>query len=295
MAFGFARPLRNRRSSANVSYAGLKTAVRMAAERTLPELLERVEEEEAAAGETSRSSPSPSPSPSSASPPPAPSALSLLRKAQADLAASFQRVAVEHLAEKAALGLRQAQELELEAQSSAGSSSRPKKISALVLTGGVACNAVLRAELEKVAAGAGLPLVAPPPGLCTDNGVMVAWAAHERLDAGVARLPRPEGMPDPAPEGWVDCRPRWPLAATTRAFEAELGGSARWMKTARLHESLTELTREVLLLSQSQSRGTGGDSGAEGGGSEDGGKEQQQRPRPSSSSSSTPAPLEEAV
>ena len=124
-------------------------------------------------------------------------------------------------------------------------------------------------------------LVAPPPGLCTDNGVMVAWAAHERLDAGVARLPRPAGMPDPAPDGWVDCRPRWPLAAPTRAFVEELGGSARWMKSARLHESLTELTREVLL-----GQGRGG--GAEG--SEDGGGGGARRPP-----SPPPPPLEEVA
>lgn len=254
MAFGFARPLRNRRGSANVSYAGLKTAVRMAAERTLPELLARAEAEAAAEEGEGPGGP---PRGLEGPPPPPPSARSLLRKAQADLAASFQRVAVEHLAEKAALGLRQALEPAPAPGAPAG------RVSALVLTGGVACNAVLRRELGRVAAGAGLPLVAPPPGLCTDNGVMVAWAAHERLDAGVARLPRPAGMPDPAPDGWVDCRPRWPLAAPTRAFVEELGGSARWMKSARLHESLTELTREVLL---GQGRGGGAEGSEDGGG-----------------------------
>ena len=101
---------------------------------------------------------------------------------------------------------------------------------------------------------------------------MVAWAAHERLDAGVARLPRPEGMPDPAPEGWVDCRPRWPLAAATRAFREDLGSSARWVKRARLHESLTDLTREVLLLSKGEEEGGGeGSGGEEGEGSGGGG------------------------
>lgn len=247
-AFGFVRPLKNRRQQkgANVSYAGLKTAVRMAAERTLPELLDKLaaaeekEKENGGARDENESSSS--------------SALSLLRKAQADLAASFQRVAVEHLAEKAALGLKLAL-------------AEEPQCSALVLTGGVARNALLRREMEGVAAAAGLPLVCPPPNLCTDNGVMVAWAAHERLDAGVARLPRPEGMPDPAPEGWVDCRPRWPLAAETAAFRAELGSSARWVKTARLHESLTELTREVLLREQ-QEEGEGKGSGGGGGGQE---------------------------
>ena len=236
-AFPFARPLRNRRHGANVSYAGLKTAVRMAAERVLPELVERAEkQEEVESGEEQGGEKTPS------------SSLFLLRKAQADLAASFQRVAVEHLADKAAAGLSSALEEE-------------PACSALVLTGGVARNKQLRGELERVAAEAGLPLVAPPPGLCTDNGVMVAWAAHERLVAGVARLPRPEGMPEPAPPGWVDCRPRWPLAATTAALREEMGGSAKWVKTARLHGSLTDLTREVLREGRGREGGSGGGNG----------------------------------
>ena len=54
--------------------------------------------------------------------------------------------------------------------------------------------------VRNVAARAGVPMVAPPVRLCTDNAVMVAWAGIERLRAGlVDRL-------DHAP------RPRWPLA-----------------------------------------------------------------------------------
>jgi N6-L-threonylcarbamoyladenine synthase len=44
-----------------------------------------------------------------------------------------------------------------------------------------------------------LPFVAPPPALCTDNGVMIAWAGVERL-----RLGFKDGLDTPA-------RPRWPL------------------------------------------------------------------------------------
>jgi N6-L-threonylcarbamoyladenine synthase len=70
---------------------------------------------------------------------------------------------------------------------------------AVVVAGGVAANGAVRAALARVAAKAGLPMVAPPIRLCTDNAVMVAWAGIERLRAGLT-----DGL-DHAP------RPRWPL------------------------------------------------------------------------------------
>ncbi|HUN45835.1 MAG TPA: tRNA (adenosine(37)-N6)-threonylcarbamoyltransferase complex transferase subunit TsaD [Stellaceae bacterium] len=69
----------------------------------------------------------------------------------------------------------------------------------LVVAGGVAANAALRAQLAALAARHGLAFAAPPPVLCTDNGAMIAWAGLERLRAGLA-----DGL-DFAP------RPRWPL------------------------------------------------------------------------------------
>lgn len=73
---------------------------------------------------------------------------------------------------------------------------------ALVVAGGVAANQGVRGALAGVAAQRGLPLVAPPIRLCTDNAVMVAWAGIERLRLGlvdeVGHAPRPrwplEGM-----------------------------------------------------------------------------------------------------
>jgi N6-L-threonylcarbamoyladenine synthase len=70
---------------------------------------------------------------------------------------------------------------------------------ALVVAGGVAANQAVRGALEKVAGGAGIPLIAPPIRLCTDNAVMIAWAGLLRLQAGAA------DALDHAP------RPRWPL------------------------------------------------------------------------------------
>lgn len=74
------------------------------------------------------------------------------------------------------------------------------QVSALVVAGGVAANRAVRAVLEDLAAAHGLPFIAPPPALCTDNAAMIAWAGQERLMAGFA--------PDPLD---VAARPRWPL------------------------------------------------------------------------------------
>lgn len=74
-----------------------------------------------------------------------------------------------------------------------------KKITALVVAGGVASNQAIRNALADVCAKRKMPFVAPPISLCTDNGVMVAWAGLERL-----RL----GMKDNLS---FSARPRWPL------------------------------------------------------------------------------------
>lgn len=70
-----------------------------------------------------------------------------------------------------------------------------------VLAGGVAANQYIRAGLQKAAAEFGLPLVAPPVALCTDNAAMIAWAGLERL-----RLSQVDDLS-------FEPRARWPLAA----------------------------------------------------------------------------------
>ncbi len=100
---------------------------------------------------------------------------------RADLAASFQDVVGALVIERTerAMGL---------------SGKMP-----LVVAGGVAANGALRRRLEALAAQHGVPFVAPPPALCTDNGAMIAWAGLERLQLGLV---------DPLD---VAPRARWPL------------------------------------------------------------------------------------
>ena len=69
----------------------------------------------------------------------------------------------------------------------------------LVVAGGVAANGAVRKMIQDLATRNGLTFAAPPMGLCTDNGVMIAWAGLERFRLGL--------------HDTFDfrARPRWPL------------------------------------------------------------------------------------
>ena len=138
-AFAFPRPLAGR-DTLDMSFSGLKTAVRQAA----------------VAGP-------------------------LTDGRVADICASFQAAVADVLEDRVTRAL-----------------ARHGQATALVVAGGVAANRSLRVRLEEACARAGIPFVAPPPRLCTDNAVMIAWAGLERLRAGVEQED-------------AGIRPRWPL------------------------------------------------------------------------------------
>lgn len=105
-----------------------------------------------------------------------------------DLCASFQYTAAQSVCERAAHAMEAFRRHFAEGGH-------------FVIAGGVAANQYLRAQLQGVASRFGLPLVAPPVKLCTDNAAMIAWAGLEKLQLG---------MTDDLS---FEPRARWPLHA----------------------------------------------------------------------------------
>ncbi|KAL6499381.1 glutamated carboxypeptidase [Orobanche hederae] len=203
-SIGFKVPMKQHKDC-NFSYAGLKTQVRLAIES---------KNINAAIHITSASNED--------------------RQARADIAASFQRVAVLHLEDKC--------ERAIEWGSSIESS-----IKYLVVSGGVASNQYVRDRLSKIVEKKGLQLVSPPPSLCTDNGVMIAWTGIEHFRMGRYDPPPPACEPEDA---LLDLRPRWPLGEEYPKGRSE----ARSLKTARIHPSLTSLIQASNLHSLQSSQ-----------------------------------------
>jgi N6-L-threonylcarbamoyladenine synthase len=83
----------------------------------------------------------------------------------ADLCASFQQAVIDVLREKSLSAVRQT------------------KLNRLTLSGGVGCNLALRKTLQEACDRSGIELLVAEPWLCTDNAVMIAFAAMQRLKA----------------------------------------------------------------------------------------------------------------
>ncbi len=89
-----------------------------------------------------------------------------------DLIASFQAAVVGDLVRRT---LAAADQLEAEGEAPPAS---------VLLSGGVAANRGLRRELEAAGVRRGLRVLAPAPGLCTDNAAMIAAAAWPHYQCG---------------------------------------------------------------------------------------------------------------
>ena len=120
------------------------------------------------------------------------------RQIRADLAAEVQAAIVELLCEKSIAALDQT------------------GYSQLVVSGGVSANKEMRKRLFQAAEERTARVFFPPPELCTDNGVMIAWAAGLRLLSGLEpseteRLARTAGHDTAGRPLGMQVRPRWPL------------------------------------------------------------------------------------
>ena len=118
---------------------------------------------------------------------------------RADLCAGFQAAVADVLAGKSARAL-----------------ATETGLTGFAVAGGVAANKVLRARLTQVAAGAGLPFVAPPLALCTANAALIAVAGLMAYEAGHRD------------DLTLAARPRWPLdtAATPLIGSGKKGAKA---------------------------------------------------------------------
>ncbi|KAF3778937.1 putative tRNA N6-adenosine threonylcarbamoyltransferase [Nymphaea thermarum] len=137
-SFDFSVPMKQHQDC-NFSYAGLKTQVRLAIESSnimadVPIHLTNAED----------------------------------RRLRANIAASFQRVAVLHLEQRCERAIGWALNIE-------------PSIKCLVVSGGVASNRYVRSRLDDIVKQKGHRLICPPPSLCTDNALGIAGMAEESL------------------------------------------------------------------------------------------------------------------
>lgn len=108
----------------------------------------------------------------------------------ADICASFQAAVADTVADRIARSLTRFREAFPDIRQQV-----------LVAAGGVAANETLRSELQALCTEHGFRFIAPPLKLCSDNAAMIAFAAIERMRAGLT----PDDTLRATP------RPRWPL------------------------------------------------------------------------------------
>ncbi|TKA32360.1 hypothetical protein B0A50_01466 [Salinomyces thailandicus] len=148
-----------------------------------------------------------------------------LRERQ-DLAREVQRVAFEHLASRILLHLE---------------SSTTFTGDTVVVSGGVASNSFLRHVLRRILDVRGyerIKLCFPPIELCTDNALMIAWAAVEMYEAGhMSSLdigPIRKWSMDPTSadggilgaDGWIKRNDEWDASASSFYGKDDSRGNA---------------------------------------------------------------------
>eukprot|EP00746_Dinoflagellata_sp_MGD_P039249 gnl/MRDRNA2_/MRDRNA2_194646_c0_seq1.p1 gnl/MRDRNA2_/MRDRNA2_194646_c0~~gnl/MRDRNA2_/MRDRNA2_194646_c0_seq1.p1 ORF type:complete len:768 (+),score=144.26 gnl/MRDRNA2_/MRDRNA2_194646_c0_seq1:158-2461(+) len=170
-----------RRQGCDFSFSGLKTSVRMLAEKELSiNRTQSMEERE-------------------------------IEEVRANIAAGFQEVAVRHLEQR----VNRAVETTLQAH---------PEVKTLVLAGGVAANKKVRGAVMSIAKNYNLELAVPPPQLCVDNGVMIAWCGLLRFAMDLWEDPP---LSTESADLFVEIRPRWPLG------EMDMEHCARWQRSKK--------------------------------------------------------------
>ncbi len=80
--------------------------------------------------------------------------------------------------------------------------ARHPEAASLLVAGGVAANSMLRSAMSQLAQEQQLPLIIPSPGLCTDNGAMIAAAGLRLAEAGYCHHLDLEAVPRGRPIPW---------------------------------------------------------------------------------------------
>nr|CAD7589593.1 unnamed protein product [Timema genevievae] len=94
-----------------------------------------------------------------------------------------------------------------------------------VVSGGVACNSFITGALGVVCEEYGYSLAVPPPKLCTDNGVMIAWNGVEKWRSGVGVVPDLDA---------IDIEPECPLGVDRREDVVNANIKCKWIKPRAL-------------------------------------------------------------
>ena len=87
---------------------------------------------------------------------------------KADVAASFQQAVVDVLVSRTI------------------SAARKTGVSRIVISGGVACNKLLRKRIKSDAEENGIKVYIPSPQYCTDNAAMIAWVGYRYFKKGIS-------------------------------------------------------------------------------------------------------------